>query len=312
MPAASPPFAVAVLDALASHICVLDRAGIIIAVNQAWRRFGIENGADPSFSDLGRSYVRVCEGACGVAAYEADPFGRGVREVLAGRLPMFELEYPCHAPRELRWFLGRVTPLALPEAGAVVSHLNITARKLMELELARLAATDPLTGLPNRRFVLQAGNAEVQRIRQFGGRLAAVMFDLDHFKAVNDTHGHAAGDEALRVVAQLCREAVRRFDVAGRLGGEEFVVLMPGSDTAAATDVAERLRYDIARTPVEQGGVSFALTASFGVAEVEADDRDIEAVLARADEALYAAKAAGRNRVSPFEEKVEELRRVEA
>jgi diguanylate cyclase (GGDEF)-like protein len=208
---------------------------------------------------------------------------------------LFELEYPCHSPTESRWFLGRVTPIGVEQGGAVVSHLNITARKLMEFELAKLASTDHLTGLPNRRYFLEAASRELERVRRFGGLASVVMIDLDHFKALNDTYGHAAGDEALRSVTRACR--LRDTDVLARWGGEEFVALLPGTDEEGALIVAEKLRCAVSDEPIEVGSTNITVTASLGVAQVWSHDKAIDEALGRADRALYTAKKAGRNRV---------------
>jgi diguanylate cyclase (GGDEF)-like protein len=289
-------FAAAVIDALASHICVTDREGVIIAVNRAWRKFGEENAGGSCGSDVGAHYLRICQGSHGPGSDEADDFALGVRTVLDGHSELFELEYPCHSPTESRWFLGRVTPLGIEQGGAVISHLNITARTLMEFELAKLSSTDPLTGLPNRRYFLEVARREVERVRRFGGLASVVMIDLDHFKTLNDTYGHATGDEALRGVARACR--LRDIDVFARWGGEEFVAILPGTDQEGAFIVAEKLRSAVSEAQVEVGSTNVTVTASFGVTQVWPHDKAIDEALARADGALYDAKKAGRNRVN--------------
>ncbi len=296
----SKGFAAAVIDALASHLCVVDRDGVIIAVNRAWENFKRQNSAGFLRSDVGTHYLRICRSAAGPGSDEAEPFAVGVQSVLNGKTELFEMEYPCHSPTQNRWFLGRVTPLKAEQGGAVISHLNITDRKLMELELARLAATDPLTELPNRRFFVQTANRELERVRRFGGSVSVIMLDVDHFKSVNDTYGHALGDEALRCLTRVCKELIRQIDVLARYGGEEFVILLPGTEEAAASSVAEKLRSAIADMPVSDGRNHIKLTASFGVAQLRPGDQGIEAGLARADTALYAAKHSGRNCVKSF------------
>ena len=293
-------FAAAVVDALTSHICVVDRDGVIVAVNRAWRDFAAENPPASNHLGVGTHYLDVCRRASGFGSEEAEPFAEGVRAVLEGRTGLFQMEYPCPSPSENRWFLGRVTPLEINLGGAVISHMNITDRKTIEFELTKLAATDPLTGLPNRRYLLETGNKELERVRRFSARASVVMIDLDHFKAVNDTYGHAAGDDALHRVSQACKAELRQIDIVARLGGEEFVVVLPGADEAAATLVAEGLRCALLGTPLGSELHPFRITASFGVAQVSGTDVTFDASLSRADVALYRAKLAGRNRVENF------------
>lgn len=182
-----------------------------------------------------------------------------------------------------------------------IGHLwlyrDITERKQRELELRRLATTDPLTGLANRRYFLERADQELHRIQRYGQEAVLVMIDLDHFKRINDHYGHVVGDEALRRFALCTRQMLRRSDLAGRLGGEEFALLLPGTGLAGALEISERLRCAVADivVPVGTEGVSF--TISLGVTAMHQDDEKIEAALARADDALYKAKQEGRNRV---------------
>jgi diguanylate cyclase (GGDEF)-like protein len=293
-------FATAVIDALSSHICVIDDDSVIVTVNRAWQNFAIENSPSLKRTGIGMHYLDVCRGASGPDSDGAEKFASGIQSILEGKSELFQMEYPCHSPAQNRWFLGRVTPLKTEQRGAVISHMTITDRKLLELELARLAATDSLTGLPNRRYFLEIANLEVERVRLFGAAASIVMIDLDHFKAVNDTYGHAVGDEALRCGTQACKKCLRQIDVLARFGGEEFVIMLPGTNETDAVIVAEKLRQAVYETPVKGGQRQFNITASFGVAEVRAGDKGVEESLGRADSALYAAKRGGRNCVTRF------------
>ena len=293
-------FAAAVIDALSSHICVIDQKGLIVAVNSAWRDFIIENPPVSNRAGVGMHYLDVCRNATGPGSEEAAKFAAGVQSVLDGKSGRFDMEYPCHSPTERRWFLGEVTPLLNRKSGAVISHMTITDRKLLEFDLLRLAETDSLTGLPNRRYFLTTANMEIERVRRFGVAASLVMIDADHFKAVNDTYGHGVGDEALRHLALVCKGQLRQIDLLARIGGEEFVVMLPGTDETVAVTVAEKLCRAVREVPVMSGKNKFTLTASFGAAEIRASDNGIDECLARADLALYAAKKAGRNRVVGF------------
>ncbi len=157
---------------------------------------------------------------------------------------------------------------------------------------------DGLTGLANRRYFNQALKAEVDRARGEETALSLILFDLDHFKSINDHHGHLAGDEVLRSVSAIARDVVRSSDLVARFGGEEFVILLPGCPLHAAAALAERLRARIAAAPVAAGDTQIPVTASFGVAPLHPLDSGGEALCQAADEALYASKGAGRNCVT--------------
>lgn len=159
------------------------------------------------------------------------------------------------------------------------------------------ARTDDLTGLANRRAFVEQGRMALDQARRYERPLSLIMFDIDHFKKINDSHGHAAGDEALRRVATVVRAAARASDGTGRMGGEEFAVLLPETSIVEAEVLAERLRRDMADLRVEFGGVTLRITGSFGVAEHTAQTADFESLLRAADAALYVAKERGRDRV---------------
>ncbi|HHL39889.1 MAG TPA: sensor domain-containing diguanylate cyclase [Deltaproteobacteria bacterium] len=170
---------------------------------------------------------------------------------------------------------------------------DITERKRMESEIKKQAVTDPLTGAFNRGEFNRIMEAEVERVRRYGRRLSLIMFDIDHFKAVNDTFGHMAGDRALKTVADIARATLRRSDSLTRWGGEEFVIVAPETGLQEAVRLAERVRGRIEAGPFEEIP---GLTASFGVAELE-DGDTIDTFITRTDNALYDAKKKGRNRV---------------
>ncbi len=169
-----------------------------------------------------------------------------------------------------------------------------------ERQLVRLATTDALTQANNRRHALVLARQELVRQRRTGRPLALLVMDLDHFKAVNDSHGHAAGDAVLVGVSNACREVLRAMDVFGRLGGEEFVVVLPETDEAQAVASAERLRCHIAALETPGGNATIRITVSIGIAVDGSLGRDPDSALTellrRADTALYAAKSAGRDR----------------
>jgi len=181
---------------------------------------------------------------------------------------------------------------------ALVSYI-IDRWRERELKLEQLSRTDALTGLTNRRRFLELCEHELGRARRYGSSFAVVLVDLDHFKKVNDTRGHLAGDRTLAAVAQVLAQSLRDVDTAARYGGEEFALLLPDTDAAGAAEVANRCLRRIAKTPIDAGeGPSLTVTASMGVAAFpDASVARIEDLLRRADEALYRAKEEGRNRV---------------
>ncbi len=197
---------------------------------------------------------------------------------------------------------GLLAPLAL----VVLTVVGLTWRFLsVELEqrrrnqavLARLATTDALTGISNRRFFLERADQEIERCRRFTRPATVLMLDIDHFKGINDNYGHAAGDDTLKSLTNLVSGILRQVDLFGRLGGEEFVILMPETSPQAAGEAAERIRQTVADTPVDTSEGRIVFTVSIGVSEFQKQDKDVHDLLARADQALYAAKESGRNRV---------------
>ena len=176
--------------------------------------------------------------------------------------------------------------------------LDVTDRKELESQLRRLATTDSLTGLWNRRHFIDTVRNEILRARRHDTPLTVAIIDCDHFKRVNDTYGHGAGDEVLRTLARTARRQLREIDVIGRLGGEEFALALVNTAMDGARLVAERLRETVANIEVESAdGSQVGVTVSIGLAELATQEEDITQLLNRADKALYAAKESGRNRV---------------
>ncbi len=183
-----------------------------------------------------------------------------------------------------------------PELLGVIQ--DITGHKELQWKLEQEAHTDALTGCANRRHFLSVAERELARARRYGEEVSVLMLDLDHFKQVNDQHGHEVGDRTLQRLVQACQATLRGPDVVGRLGGEEFAVLLPETGQHEALELAQRLRLAVAGAEVPmEGKPPLRVTASFGVATLAAQDVTIATVLGRADRALYEAKRAGRDRV---------------
>lgn len=183
--------------------------------------------------------------------------------------------------------------------GAVEVFSDVTAKKNTERrvgELENLAFRDPLTGVPNRRYVELKVEQAIQEVEQFGRRVGLLMIDVDHFKQVNDNHGHQIGDDVLRAVCKTLTHSLRPGDTVGRWGGEEFLVVVMDVNPAALTTFAERCRMLIAESVVPAGNGSLRVTVSVGATLIEQDSA--QAAIKRADELLYRSKLSGRNRTT--------------
>jgi two-component system, cell cycle response regulator len=192
-------------------------------------------------------------------------------------------------------------------AGEVVARVRAAHRAqemqeqllTREHELEAMAYYDELTGVANRRFAIRQLHALLSRARRHGQELSLILLDADRFKALNDRHGHGAGDEVLRGLAQRLRARVREEDVVARFGGEEFLVILPDTGAAGAATAAEDLRAAVAAEPFAVGRIALPLTVSVGFATWGGED--LERLIARADRGLYAAKESGRDCVKPGE-----------
>ncbi|GJD54093.1 hypothetical protein OPKNFCMD_6874 [Methylobacterium crusticola] len=187
------------------------------------------------------------------------------------------------------------------DAGQVAVLIDLAHIVMSELGLRLLATTDGLTGILTRRAFRDEASRTIAPAQRHRYNLSCIVFDLDHFKAVNDRNGHAVGDLVLTQTAATCQANLRKSDLFGRIGGEEFAVLLPHTDRRSALQVAEKLRLALADLRVPTPSGTLAVTASFGVASLGGSVSDTDALLQGADEALYAAKADGRNRCKTWQ-----------
>jgi diguanylate cyclase (GGDEF)-like protein len=287
---------------------VLDETGCILHVNASWRAFAVENGLEAKYCSVGVNYLQTCDLAHGDCAEEASLIAAGIRQVLHEERERFYWEYPCHSPTEQRWFAVRISRFAFADSACVVvSHDNITQRKLAELQvqetnrlLAITAATDGLTGVPNRRHFDRALQEAWEHHRQHGLPVSLAMIDIDCFKPYNDNQGHLAGDDCLKqVVSALQSELPESRHLIARYGGEEFAVILRETEAAEAERLLHRMRRGVRGLGIPHPTSSVPcgeITVSIGGGTFwPREAGTAEACLQEVDEALYRAKAAGRD-----------------
>lgn len=311
-----------IINSLSEHVAVIDSHGKIIKVNQAWDRFASINGGADSAVSIGTNYLEICETTNHpTEGTEAIEVAHGLRSILDGSQQAFKHEYACHSPTEERWFTLDAVPLYGSYKGAVVIHQNITerrqlevrqevAKKQLEAQLTEISALqtllqeqairDPLTGLHNRRYLDETLSRDLSQAKRGGYPLTVVMVDVDFFKRVNDTYGHAAGDEVIKALAAILQADARESDLICRYGGEEFLISLPKMSIVHALQRAEKWRLKFAETQVRYGEFFIQSTLSAGVAGYPDHGTDAATLTAHADEALYSSKHEGRNRVTCF------------
>ncbi|HJW23407.1 MAG TPA: diguanylate cyclase [Rhodocyclaceae bacterium] len=285
----------AIIEAEPECVKILAPDGTLLQINRA----GLDIlEAESDAQVIGSRLVDV------VTAPYREAFDELTRKVCRGESGSLEFEM-VGLKGQHRWLDTHAVPMR-DASGGITGLLGVTrdmtARRQVEQELARLAQTDPLTGLANRRHFMAQAEEELSRSHRYGGPLSVLMVDIDHFKRVNDTYGHKTGDLVLRRFAEVSRHMLRDIDTIGRIGGEEFAILLPETDGRRAREVAERLRGALAEAevPVEQG-LPLRFTASIGIASLAGPRVNIDTLLNQADQALYEAKHAGRNKVRAYE-----------
>ncbi len=233
------------------------------------------------------------------------------KSVCAGNSGM--LEFPIRGKKgTLRWLETHATPLR-DGKNQSISLLgvtrDVTQHKAFRQELERQAHVDYLTGVNNRGHFVELAEVELARAIRYESEMSIFMLDVDFFKRINDSHGHQVGDRLLKTLAEVCRQTLREIDIVGRVGGEEFAVVLPETRITVAMEVAERLRAAIANTKVPmESGLPIQFSVSIGVASLISKDDNLDVLFSQADKALYEAKNTGRNKVcSAFDQK--ELRR---
>ena len=298
---ASEIFHRSVLDSLPSQIVVVGTEGMIIGLNEAWRRFAAQY-AGPEVQDAGLHglYSEACRLILNQTPEAVQDISSGVSSILHGQQDSFFRETVCHTPDKAYWFSLQAARLSGTRAGVVISHTDVSARKAAEERLVYQALHDDLTRLPNKTLLFDRLQTAIQRLSRESDRIVAALFlDLDHFKVVNDSLGHQAGDAFLVETACRLSTSVRAGDFVARLGGDEFVVLLDDlKNEQHAYKVAEKIQKAVGK-PVRIQGQEFVLTVSIGIVLIDGSD-NAGAVLRNADTAMYRAKAGGRSRFALF------------
>jgi diguanylate cyclase (GGDEF)-like protein len=244
-------------------------------------------------------YAELVDDARRTATYGVDP--ARLESFIATRIALVRAGDPT--PRDLLTSDGRHIRsqcAVLPNGGRMLTYTDVTDLIRHAEKLEKLATVDSLTGLWNRRQFLTLAEAEWSRFQRYHRPLAMLMLDIDHFKSVNDRFGHANGDAALIEVAKRCADGRRDSDIIGRIGGEEFAVMLPETDVAQALIVAERIRQWVESHPITLNNTKVPLTISIGIASAGVSMSGIDALMRASDAALYKAKSQGRNQIAHF------------
>lgn len=290
----------AVFHSLEEQIAVIDQAGSILEVNLAWQNFGIENGLPSGYACVGHSYLEILSDSAAAGDSLAGEALQGIAGVLAGKREFFYFEYPCHSPDEKRWFTMRVTALHGDECRGlfIISHHNITQRKLAEERIEEMAMQDPMTGLSNRRAFHMFLSKEMRNSIRYRTPIGLALIDVDYFKNYNDAFGHAAGDQCLTNVGRILLAHARRpGDLAARVGGDEFALILGNTGLEMAREIAESILKEVndLKMLIDE---SKRITVSIGLLSMVPHEwLNEDFLFQETDKALYRAKAAGRNQV---------------
>jgi len=283
----------AVVENFPGALVMEDTFGRIVLLNQSiFDLLGL-----PGTNDyvLGRPIYPLMVFSSQVAE-DAQTFINRVEELRAASRPEYGEEIRF---KDGRWVERDFIPIRLHDGliGFLYIYRDISQKKRHARELWQLATSDPLTGIPNRRAFFESIEHERARLARYPGEAAILMIDIDHFKLINDTHGHAAGDAMLCHIVRQVRKLLRESDTLARLGGEEFAILLPQANLEGAMGLGERVRKTLEDNPLIYNDSPIRVTTSVGVTIMTADDINTDRTLSRADHALYEAKRNGRNRV---------------
>jgi diguanylate cyclase (GGDEF)-like protein len=275
----------ALWEVFPGHVALLDRDGMLVSVNEAWRRYALENGGTPA-AGLGTNYLHVCDAAGSDGEPEAAEAADLVRQALGGVQSDRKVHYACS---DGRWFSVQAVPIPGRHSGALVVHTDVTADRQDVHHWRHQALHDPLTGLPNRALLGDRLAHAVAGAGRNPNSVAVLFVDLDDFKTVNDSYGHGAGDRVLVEAAARMAASVRSGDTLGRWGGDEFLVIAERLESAdAAAELAERLAASL-ELPISIGDVHVAVGLTVGVA-FATPGQSPEELVGRADQSLQSLR----------------------
>lgn len=290
---AAAQFQQAVFDSISAQIAVLDHTGTIVQTNAAWQNYALEF----EFGDSpGQDYLSLLARHFVVDPVDMEVLAAGLAAVAAGDAPRFHLPEPLQCNCGRYWFTIKFTPVHDAAHRMVVTHEDVSDLKRAELASVALANVDNLTGALSRQHFLKLAEQELVRSQRYALPLVVLMLDLDRFKHINDRYGHQAGDAVLQGFVQTVKSVLRESDVMGRIGGEEFAVLLPNTTQEGGSALANRIIETVRSRPVEYGAQRIAYTVSIGAGSL-ANQNTFTELLGQCDAALYRAKNSGRDRL---------------
>ncbi|MDD2920135.1 diguanylate cyclase [Rhodoferax sp.] len=290
---AAAQFQQAVFDSISAQIAVLDQTGTIVQTNAAWSDYASRFHFEKS---VGRNYLTLLADQFVMAPATVEAVAAGMAQIVAGETLFFHHLEPIQCQCHECWFTLKITPVHDAARRLVVTHEDVSVLKQAELASLALANVDALTGAFSRHHFLKLAEQELMRSVRYALPLVALMLDLDHFKQINDSYGHSAGDAVLKGFVQTVKSVLRESDVIGRIGGEEFAVLLPNTTQQGGVALAHRILESVRSSSVDICGLRIPYTVSVG-AGCLTNQKSFAELLGQCDTALYRAKHGGRDRL---------------
>jgi diguanylate cyclase (GGDEF)-like protein len=288
-----------IINSLDDNLAVIDYTGKIVYVNHAWNEFGRCNDSTVN-NWIGTNYfdINIDESKTEEGWSSPTELNQNFIDLMNHVVDDVQIEYPCHSPTEQRWFIMKAKRVINTDNYIVVTHINITQRKLAELKVQELTVIDPLTGLYNRRKLIETLTREHKDINRYNEPLSLLILDIDHFKIYNDTYGHLQGDKCICAIADCLKNSCRANELVYRFGGEEFIVVLPRANEEQAHQLGHRILQNVRDLQIPHITENGIVTVSIGSATTLPHElKSIEDFIAKADEALYEVKITGRNNI---------------